>query len=199
MYDFVDKTEIYELLNYVDATRKKRKEVASMVLNNPDLLGPLLTIGFQNQHPISSRAFWILEYVAKENLAVLLPYLDEFTAKLGEIGLDASVRAAAKISECLLLAYFSKAKNTVQKVMTITHLVHMTSNCFDWLIGDQKVAVKAYSMTCLLLLGRKFDWIHPELTLVLTENYAHGSAAYQARARITLKKINKEYRQRLRC
>jgi hypothetical protein len=81
--------------------------------------------------------------------------------------------------------------------MTLSHLEHMATSCFDWLIGDQKVAVKAYSMTCLLLLGRKFDWIHPELKLVLTENYAQGSAAYQARAGIILGKLNKEERQRL--
>ncbi|MGB3152866.1 MAG: adenylosuccinate lyase, partial [Maribacter sp.] len=64
--------------------------------------------------------------------------------------------------------------------------------CFDWLIGNHKVAAKAYSMTCLLFLGRKFDWIHPELKLVLEQNYASGSAAYKARARMTLAKINKK-------
>jgi hypothetical protein len=187
----VDKTEIYELLNYVDATRKKRIAAACKALDNPDMLEPLLTIGIQNHRQISSRAFWILEYVAKENLTCLLPYLDTFTGNLGKIVLDSSIRPAAKICECLIKTYFSKTGNTVQQEMTLTHLEHMAACCFDWLIGEQKVAVKVYSMTCLLLLGRKFDWIHPELKLILAENYAHGSAAYRARARITLEKLNK--------
>ena len=60
---------------------------------------------------------------------------------------------------------------------------------FDWLIGNHKVAAQAYSMTCLLLLGEKFDWIHPELKMILEQNYAVGSAAYKARARMTLAKL----------
>jgi len=48
-------------------------------------------------------------------------------------------------------------------------------------------------MTCLLLLGRKFDWILPELKMVLEQNYENGSAAYKARARMTIEKINKSF------
>ncbi len=187
----MDKIEIYDLLNYVDASRRRRDAACSKVLENPGFLGPLLAIGYQDVHPISSRAFWVLEYVTKEHLFLLLPYLDAFTEKLGEIRLDASVRPAAKICESLLKAYFATTLNSVQKEITQQHLEKMTICFFDWLIGDQKVAVKAYSMTGLLLLGRKFEWIHPELKQIVTENYAKGSAAYQARARMTLKELHK--------
>lgn len=70
------------------------------------------------------------------------------------------------------------------------HLTQITTTCFDWLIGNQKVAAKAYSMTSLLMLGSKFDWIWPELRLILEQNYHNGSPAYQARARMTLAKLN---------
>jgi hypothetical protein len=95
----------------------------------------------------------------------------------------------AKICEYLIVAYFRKKDTDVKNVLTEKHLEEITSACFDWLIGNHKVAAQAYSMTCLLLLGRKFDWIHPELKMVLEQNYSSGSAAYKARARLTLEKI----------
>jgi hypothetical protein len=60
---------------------------------------------------------------------------------------------------------------------------------FDWLITDTKVAAKAYSMRTLHILGKYYDWIHPELQIILTKDYANHTAAYKAVAREVLKKI----------
>lgn len=160
-----------------------------MVSINPKLIKPLMYIAYKDYDPISSRACWVMEFTAKENLSYLFPYLDEFTSNLGTVKLDSSVRPIAKICEHLIKAYFSRTENKVQTVLTEDHLERIATACFDWLIGEHKVAAQAYSMTSLLLLGRKFDWIHPELKMVLERNYSQGSAAYKARARMTLAKI----------
>ncbi len=183
------KEELYRSLDHINATRKKRTEMAGIVLAKPYLVKPLLEIAFEINNPISSKACWILEYVAKENLANILPLTDNLTKNLSSLKLDSSVRPIAKICEMLIKAYFSKNKNETQGVLTTIHLERIATSSFDWLIGDHKVAAKAYSMTALLLLGRKFTWIHPELKLVLEQNYASGSAAYKARARMTLAKL----------
>lgn len=148
-----------------------------------------MDIAFDVDDPISNRACWVIEFTAKENLAFLFPYLNYFTQNLNRVHLDSSVRPLAKICEFLIKAYFSKNDPEVRKVLTENYLERITTACFDWLIGDYKVAAKAYSMTSLLLLGRKFSWIHPELKMVLEQNYASGSAAYKARARHTLAKL----------
>lgn len=148
-----------------------------------------MDIAFDVDDPISNRACWVIEFTAKENLAFLFPYLNYFTQNLNRVHLDSSVRPLAKICEFLIKAYFSKNDPEVRKVLTENYLERITTACFDWLIGDHKVAAKAYSMTSLLLLGRKFSWIHPELKMVLEQNYASGSAAYKARARHTLAKL----------
>lgn len=186
------KSELYESLNYVNHSREKRTEMSTLVLNHPDLIMPLIQICFEADNPISSRACWVMEFTAKENISYIFPYLDTFTASLGTLHLDSSVRPIAKICECLIKSYFSRVENLTQKTLTNLHLEQITTACFDWLIGDHKVAAKAYSMTSLLLLGRKFDWIHPELKMVLEQNYNEGSAAYKARARMTLEKIRKK-------
>ncbi len=163
--------------------------MSALTLENPHLIAPLLKIAFTVDDPISKRACWIMEFTAKENLSYIFPYLDEFTESLPKVHLDSSVRPMAKICEYLIKSYFSKTPNETQKILTEIHLERITSACFDWLIGEHKVAAQAYSMTCLLLLGRKFDWIHSELKMILEQNYAIGSAAYKARARMTLAKI----------
>lgn len=182
-------SELYESLNYVNHSREKRLEMAQIISRNSDLIAPLITIAFTVDDPISSKACWVMEFTAKENLPYIFPYLAIFTSKISTVHLDSSVRPMAKICEYLMTAYFSKTPNKTQEHLSKEHLEQITATCFDWLIGNQKVAAQAYSMTCLLLLGKKFDWILPELKMILEKNYAHGSAAYQARARLTLAKI----------
>lgn len=186
----VTKKDLYQSLDYINATRRKRTEMSNIVLKNTDLLEPLMEIAFDVNNPISSKACWILEYVAKENLNYILPYIDIFTHNIGSLKLDSSVRPMAKVCGFLTKAYFSKTKNKTKETLASDHLELMAAACFDWLIGEHKVAAKAYSMTSLLLLGRKFEWIHPELKMVLQLNYSSGSAAYKARARMTLSKLN---------
>lgn len=183
------KETLYDSLNYVNHSREKRSEMAQLILQNPDLVRPLLQIAFDVDDPISSRACWVMEFTAKEHLDYLLSHIDTFVENIHRVHQDSAVRPIAKICEFLTLAYFSKTSNPVQQTLTVSHLEKIASSCFDWLIGEHKVAAQAYSMTSLLLLGLKFDWIHPELKMVLEQNYPSGSAAYKARARHTLAKL----------
>lgn len=185
----MNKEQLYQALDDVNHSRKKRKEMAQLVSDHPHLALPLLQIAIEDKDYKASKASWIIEFTAKENLQYIFPYLDLFTSSIGSLKRDSSVRPMAKVCEYLITAYFRKTKNEVQNQLNEEHLEKITNACFDWLIGDHKVAAQAYSMTCLLLLGKKFDWIHPELKMVLKQNYIAGSAAYKARARITLAKI----------
>ena len=203
--------ELYASLDYVNHSREKRAEMSGLILDNPHLVKLLMAFAFDVDDPISSRACWVMEFAAKEDLNYVLPYIDEFTGNLGKVHVDSAVRPVAKICEYLIDAYFSETRNSepqnsetrnskprnsetqnsktpnkVQETLTEVHLEHIVTACFDWLIGEHKVAPQAYAMTCLLLLGRRFDWIYPELKMILEKNYAQGSPAYKARARMTL-------------
>jgi hypothetical protein len=182
--------EVYTELEYTEHTQQKRSKMAMVILNEPSLIAPLLAIVSKVHDPISYRASWILESVIRKDVSYLFPHLYNFTTVLEEVRHDSVVRPMAKICELLISSYYSKTLNKSQHYITKAHLERITAACFDWLIGDYKVAAEAYSMTALLLLGQTFDWIHPELQLILEQNYATGSAAYKARARMTLKKIS---------
>ena len=75
--------------------------------------------------------------------------------------------------------------------MSQEHKEKIIEACFDWLIRDEKIAVKVYSMNSLYFLGTEFDWIHPELVQILEKNYPTGSKGYQARSRSIFDRIKK--------
>ena len=183
------KEQLHKLLNSANHSREKRLEMALLVFKNPDILTPLMDIAFADTDLTSSKACWVIEFTAKEKLSYIFPHLDVFTKNIASLKQQPSIRPMAKICEYLTTAYFHKNKNEVQQKLKEKHLEAITSACFDWLIGDHKVAAQAYAMTSLFLLGQKYDWIHPELKMILEQNYASGSAAYKARARMTLAKI----------
>jgi hypothetical protein len=183
------KEELYNRLEYTDHSREKRTNMAAVIISEPDLITTLLQMISKVNDPISCKASWILERVIRKDIQYIYPHLDNFTTLLAKIKLDSAIRPMAKICEILIITHYSKTVNNSKDFVTNVHLERIASACFDWLIGSHKVAAKAYSMTSLFLLDLTFDWIHPELKMILEQNYASGSAAYKARARMTLKKI----------
>ncbi|MDH7444079.1 adenylosuccinate lyase [Aquimarina sp. 2201CG14-23] len=178
-----------EEIKRTNHSREKRNEFANLILQNPKLLPQLLEICSQVDDEISCKASWGLEFLSKNNIEAILPYLDSLMPILPTVYQDPAVRPIAKICEYLTLAYYKSKNPEVRKQLTSTHREKITEACFDWLISDQKVAPKAYSMTSLYLLGTEFDWVHPELKITLENNYSIGSAAYKARSRMILKKL----------
>lgn len=183
--------QLYEELNYVNHSREHRQKYALMVIANPELLPMVLDILFDVDDKRSPRAAWLLEFVARENLDAILPHLDRITEEMHKVHQDPAVRPIAKICEYLIEAYYHKNPNHTKDYLKPIHKERIIELSFDYMITDQKVAAKAYSMNSLYLLGKDYDWIHPELVQILEQGYASGSAAYKARSRHLLKKLTK--------
>ncbi|MDO6760036.1 adenylosuccinate lyase [Tamlana sp. 2_MG-2023] len=183
--------QLYEELNKVNHSKEKRLLYANLILANPDLLPKILDILFMVDDKMSPRAGWVLEFMCSENVEPLLPYLDIFTANIHKVHLDSAVRPVAKICELLATHYSSKEDKSVKTVLTETHKERIIETCFDYMINDEKVAAKAYGMTTLFMLGHEYDWVHPELEIILNRDFAIQSAAFKARARHILKKLKK--------
>ncbi|WP_339627523.1 adenylosuccinate lyase [uncultured Maribacter sp.] len=183
------KKELCHALNYVNATRENRSKMAFKIEENPQLIPILIEISKDDIDPISCKASWVVESLIKKKLEFIFPYIDTFTHSLSRLTLESSIRPASKICSLLVENQYSNKTSLSNKVLNKQHLNTIAEAAFDWLIGDHKVAPKAYSMTTLLLLGKNIAWIHPELQLILKQNYESGSAAYKARARMTLKAL----------
>lgn len=183
------KTELYRELNHVDATRDCRTKYANLVVDNPHLFKPLLDIVFMVDDKLSSRAAWIFEFVCTKDLNFIRPHLEEFTSSMSKVHLDSSVRPVAKVTEMIVTNYYEKKTSAIKDVLSHQQRERIVEACFDWLIQEEKVAVKVYSMSSLWLLGNEFDWIHDELRLILQRAYTNQTAAYKARAKHVLKKL----------
>jgi len=181
--------ELYEELSGVNALRENRLKYAKMVLDDMSLFPKLVEIMLMVDDKVSCKAAWVFEYVCTEYIYAIIPYLEIFTNNLKRVHLDSAVRPVAKVCQILAHENISKQNNTIKKVLTPMHKERIIEACFDWMISKQKVAVKAYSMTTLFILGKDYDWVHPELVQILENDYHEQSAAFKARARHILKKI----------
>lgn len=176
------------------ATRDNRQRVSNLVIDNPDLIQPLIKIVFDVNHKLSYRAAWILEFVLtqKNKLDWIAPHLTDFTTNISKVYHDSAVRPCAKICEYIAKAYSSNKYSIIKDVLTDDHIIKIIETGFDWMISQQKVAVKAYTMETLYLLGSDYKWVYEELKLVIQQNMASGSAAYKARGKKILALIDEK-------
>ncbi|MFD2824068.1 adenylosuccinate lyase [Lacinutrix iliipiscaria] len=181
--------QLYQELNYVNHSREKRLYYANLIIDHPDLIPKLLEILFMVDDKISPRAAWVFEFMCGENLEEIIPHLDFFTENMHKVHLDSAVRPVAKVCEYLVKAYYSKTENRIQSGLLPKHREKIIEVCFDYMINDEKIAPKAYSMNSLFLLGKDYDWIHPELVLILERDFQMQSSGFKARARHIIKKI----------
>ena len=188
----MDRKGLQECLTLMKQMREERLKAAAMLRKDPGGIPLLLEFIFDDEEEYGFRGGWALDLALQEDLHLILPHLDQFMEGLPKLTHESAIRPMAKICEMLSIAYFRAQDEGVRSHLTSEHREVMAERCFDWLIGNHKVAAKAYSMTALYELGKEIDWVHPELELVLERNYKDGSSGYQARARKILDRLRKK-------
>lgn len=182
---------LIQQISYQKAYRSSRMKAARWILDHPACMEELLSICLDpKQGDLADKACWALEFVAKEDLSLLYPHMDQFCCGLEGINKDKSLRPLAHICEMWVLAAYKKQDQLAMKAMTFACKEQLVNNCFDWLITPQKVACQVRAMTCLYYLGTEQDWIHPELQQILQRNMHDGSAGYRSRGRKILEQID---------
>ncbi|MEM1002988.1 MAG: adenylosuccinate lyase [Bacteroidota bacterium] len=178
-------------LKYMNHSRERRDYYAQLFMGYPKNIQLLLEIAFDVHQKNSFRAAWVLEFMCSADLNYLIPHLDLFTENIKKVKHDSAKRPMAKICEIIAVTYFNKERHPIKKHLSQKQKEQIIEAAFDWMINDEKVAVKAYSMNCLYLFGTEIDWIHPELQIILEKDFSSQSAAFKARARHILKKIKR--------
>lgn len=185
------KVQLYNQLKTVNATRQKRLEHADFILDNASLVKPLMDIVFMVDDKLSTKAAWVFEFVCAKELSLLSPHLDYFIAHLTKIHLDSAVRPIAKVCLLLVEQHYRSSLEKQTNELTLGQREAITEACFNWLLNDEKVAPKVYAMQSLFLLGNEFDWIHPELILILEKDYHKQTAGFKVKARHIITALNK--------
>ena len=179
---------IEELSSMKNAARVHRNKLCLLVLRNPSFIPHLVDISFEINNKLSIRSAWVLEFVAKKSLDTIYPYLNQITSEMNKLKFDSSKRPIAKICEILLDDYNNNGNS--RKYLMPENKSLIISCCFDWMLGQEKVAVEAYSMNILYVLGKEERWIHKELKHILVNNMDNKSCGYKARGKKILKLIN---------
>jgi len=172
----------------LNTTPENRKFFTQKLLVSPQLIEVVPVFILDEHKDVSGKAARALELVCQKDAALIFQHKKQLFEIASTAKKDDVIRPLAKIFELWTLDHFSK-NPTIQ--LQTKDQEKITAICFDWLISPQKVAPQAYSMQTLYLLGTKTAWIHPELKLILEQNYARGTSGYKARARKILQKINK--------
>ena len=187
------KQQLQFQLNSGRMSKPKIDALVNELIYYPELVETLIDEVLVEDKAGTFNASWVFDHLMRKRLVFLLPFIEKFTSSLIKLTSESCIRPMAHICEILCDAYFVKKDAVFIKSIKTPHLEQMVDACFDWLIGDHKMAAKVFSMTSLFHLGKSFDWIHPELKLVLENTIAKGSAGYKNRAAKTLlalKKLN---------
>ncbi|CAL2082183.1 conserved protein of unknown function [Tenacibaculum sp. 190524A02b] len=172
------------LENMNNPTKVNRNHAANIVLNTPELIEYLLKITMNVDDKLSIKASWVLEWICtNHSIDYLHPYMDFFVQNISKVHFDSAVRPCAKICEHLAVAYTSKKENETKIVLTQEHIDLIIETGFDWLITDQKIAVRAYTMNTLYLFGLHKDWVHAELKHLVSTKIIHESKGCEARGK----------------
>jgi hypothetical protein len=177
--------EFEKKLDSVTGYKANRLKFASELLENSELFPELVHLCFLTSNKNAAKACWILELICYEKIEWLQEYLDFFCSNIKNTTDKSAIRALSKICLLLTLSHFKKKEIK----LTENQLQQITETCFDWLMTDTKVASKCYAIRTLHILGNHFDWIHPELKVILEKDFTSHSAAYKAVVREILKKI----------
>lgn len=178
----------YQSIEKSTAHRPSRDFNAGLVFENPQLLADLIAVACNTSDKNHHKACWILELVLEKNPNWLFPHLDTFCKKLPSFTHDGAVRSVSKI--CMFAADYHLKQLSLENIfLSEKQLKCITETCFDWLIGDTKVASKAYAMRTLFEIGKRQPWIYPEMRSIMELGFPNHSAAYRAVAKELLKKM----------
>lgn len=183
------KNEFINILNEGKDKLFYRNALIEACLDHPEWMLILLKKITISNNESSNFAARIYELVCKNNIELSLLYLDDFCSLLDKIKSDAVTRFSAKVCELITIEYFINRNPLFIKTLTDDHFEKITEAGFQWMITDQKIAVQAYTMQTLYLLGTKYPWIHDELALTIEKNMPHGSAGYKNRGNKVIKAI----------
>lgn len=155
-----------------------------------ELTGHLLNLVFEEDKTDQWQSSWVFDNLMRKKLSLIFPHIDVFCSSLACLKSESVIRPMAHTCELLILKYFKKKDPPVLQILNNSHLAQISEACFDWLIGQHKVASKVFAMTCLFYLGSTFEWIRPELKLVIEQQIAEGSAGFKSRGSKTLALLN---------
>ena len=162
----------------ISARLEERKALGNEILKNPECVSYSLELIKQQDSLLATNASYGLDIELRKRIELLQPDLSLFLEVLDLNKIETVSRILAKI--CELLTAASIKKKTI--VLNASEQQQIIARCFDWLITNEKVAVKVFAMQSIYNLKDTKPWIQDELKAQLTLQYDSSTAAFKSRA-----------------
>ncbi|WP_284651698.1 hypothetical protein [Flavobacterium terrisoli] len=174
-------TIFFDRIAKSNASTDCRNGIRDFVVENPEHLLELIAFATDLTNKNQYKAVWIIEMLAETHTQMLVPFIDQICDTIAHYKHESSIRGMSRT------AFFL----STSKIITLTEnqKEKLIEICLDWLIGDAKVAPKAYAMYTLCHYAQKEDWLKEELKNIINKDFYAQSAGYKAAAKEVLKKI----------
>lgn len=158
-----------------------RNGIRDFIADNPSYMKDLVAFATDLSNKNQYKGVWIIEMLAETHTEMLLPFIDQIAHVASQYKHESAIRG---ISRTILFLTRSK-----KITLTEEQQEKFIETSLDRLIGDDKVAPKAFAMYSLAHFAQKHDWIKEELQNIINKDFANQSAGYKAAAREVLRKI----------
>ncbi len=158
------KTNCDKIVAWVGSDKKRFNELVDLFLND--------------EYRVTQRAAWPLSYSAIAHPSLMKNNFERLLHNLRHPNLHDSI----KRNTVRLLQQIDIPEKYEGEVMDL---------CFQYVESPtEAVAIKAFSLTILGKLAKKFPEILPEIKLLIEEQILHQSAAFKSRAKRLLKEFS---------
>jgi hypothetical protein len=151
--------------------------VADVIGNNPERFEILIELFMSSDARTCQRASWVLGHCTDNYPDMIIPYLPVLVKNLFNTPEDAVKRNTLR---------------AMQEIEIPEELWGETIEiAFQFLMGNEAIAIKVFAMTVLYNLCLKIPEIREELRVVIEDQLPYGSAGFQNRGSKLLVKLDK--------
>jgi hypothetical protein len=138
----------------------------------------LMELFFSTRNIYAQRASWVMSHCTDLHPELLDPHLNRMVKNL----YNDDIGNATKRNSVRALQFIEIPKRLWGKVIDI---------CFRFLMGNEAVAIKVFSMTVLYNLSLKLPEISNELKVVIEDQLPYGTAGFKSRGKKILRSLEK--------
>ncbi|HET6767893.1 MAG TPA: hypothetical protein VFH08_10860 [Chitinophagaceae bacterium] len=151
-------------------SKKQSTAIVKYIGKNPDRFAELMKCFFEGEYRVTQRAAWPMSYCAEKYPELINPYFKRLLNNLDKPSLhDAIPRNTLR-----LLQYVKIPEKFHGQVMDI---------CFRYISSPAAaVAIKAFSISVLQNLAKRYPEIVNEIKLIIEERWNYETVAFKTRA-----------------
>jgi len=167
-----------EKLLAAEHSKKQCDRIVKYIGNDKQKFAALMQLFFKGEYRITQRAAWPMSYIVQEHPALITPYFKKLLDYLDKPGIHVAI-----------------IRNTVRLLQDVDIPAkfqgRVMSRCFDYIAAPETaIAVKAFSLTILENLSKKYPDIMPELKEMIESQWENATPAFRSRARKVLKTMS---------